>query len=99
VNVGLDFFDASINRIAAWVIGTRNFRKALLFAMLEPRDALKKAEARFDYTSRLAMMEESKSLPWSAVWEYYCTTKNVPTGSEWLNSVRKYEAEVSDSRG
>jgi len=99
VNVGLDFFDASINRIAAWVIGTRNFRKALLFAMLEPRDALKKAEARFDYTSRLAMMEESKSLPWSAVWEYYCTTKNVPTGSEWLISVRKYEAEVSDSRG
>jgi len=99
VNVGLDFFDASINRIAAWVIGTRNFRKALLFAMLEPRDALKKAEARFDFTSRLAMMEESKSLPWSAVWEYYCTTKNVPTGSEWLNSVRKYEAEVSDSRG
>jgi len=99
VNVGLDFFDASINRIAAWVIGTRNFRKALLFAMLEPRDALKKAEARFDYTTRLAMMEESKSLPWSAVWEYYCTSKNVPTGSEWLNSVRKYEAEVSDSRG
>ena len=57
------------------------------------------SDLRFDFTSRLAMMEESKSLPWSAVWEYYCTTKNVPTGSEWLNSVRKYEAEVSDSRG
>ena len=99
VNVGLDFFDASINRIAAWVIGTRNFRKALLFALLEPRDALKKAECRFDYTSRLALMEEAKSLPWTAVWEYYCTTKNVPPGSEWLNSVRKYETDVSSKRG
>jgi L-rhamnose isomerase len=99
VNVGLDFFDASINRIAAWVIGTRNFRKALLFAMLEPRDALKKAECRFDYTSRLALMEEAKSLPWTAVWEYYCTTKNVPAGSDWLSTIRKYEADVSSKRG
>ena len=99
VNVGLDFFDASINRIAAWVIGTLNFRKALLFAMLEPRDALRKAESRFDYTSRLALMEEAKSLPWAAVWEYYCTTKNVPPGSEWLSTVRKYEDDVLSERG
>lgn len=99
VNVGLDFFDASINRVAAWVIGTRNFRKALLFAMLEPREALKKAECRFDYTSRLALMEEAKSLPWAAVWEYYCTTKDVPQGSEWLNTVKTYEAEVLSKRG
>jgi len=98
VNVGLDFFDASINRVAAWVIGTRNFRKALLFAMLEPGEALKKAECRFDYTARLALMEETKSLPWSAVWEYYCVTKNVPTGSDWLGTVRKYEAEVQNNR-
>jgi len=98
VNVGLDFFDASINRIAAWVIGTRNFRKALLFAMLEPREALKKAECRFDYTSRLALMEEAKSLPWTAVWEYYCTTKNVPPGSEWLRAVRTYESDVLSKR-
>ena len=98
VNVGLDFFDASINRIAAWVIGTRNFRKALLFAMLEPQEALKKAEDRFDYTSRLALMEEAKSLPWTAVWEYYCTTKNIPPGSEWLSTVRKYEEDVSSKR-
>ena len=98
VNVGLDFFDASINRIAAWVIGTRNFRKALLFAMLEPREALKEAECEFDYTSRLALMEEAKSLPWTAVWEYYCTTKNVPPGSEWLRSVRKYESDVLSRR-
>ena len=98
VHVGLDFFDASINRIAAWVIGTRNFRKALLFAMLEPREALKQAESTFDYTSRLALMEEFKSLPWPAVWEYYCASKNVATGSEWLNSVRTYEADVLSTR-
>jgi L-rhamnose isomerase len=98
VNIGLDYFDASINRVAAWVIGTRNFRKALLFAMLEPREELKKAEARFDYTSRLALMEEAKSLPWTAVWEYYCTAKNVPPGSEWLNTVLKYETDVLNSR-
>ncbi len=98
VNVGLDFFDASINRVAAWVIGTRNFRKALLFAMLEPRAVLKHAEDRFDYTSRLALMEEAKSLPWQAVWEYYCTTKNVPHGGEWLDAVRKYEADVLSTR-
>lgn len=99
VNVGLDFFDASINRIAAWVIGTRNFRKALLFAMLEPRRALVEAEGRFDYTARLAWMEEAKSLPWTAVWEYYCATKSVPAGVEWLDSVRKYEADVLSKRG
>jgi L-rhamnose isomerase len=99
VNIGLDYFDASINRVAAWVIGTRNFRKALLYALLEPRDALLKAECRFDYTTRLAMMEEAKSLPWPAVWEYYCGTKNVPHGGEWLNTVRKYETKVLSKRG
>jgi len=99
VHIGLDYFDASINRVAAWVIGTRNFRKALLFALLEPREALTKAECRFDYTSRLALMEEAKSLPWPAVWEYYCVTKNVPHGGEWLNTVRKYETDVLSKRG
>jgi L-rhamnose isomerase len=98
VHVGLDFFDASINRIAAWVIGTRNFRKALLFALLEPRQALVQAEGRFDFTSRLALMEEAKSLPWPAVWEYYCVTRNVPHGSEWLNTIRKYESQVQSKR-
>jgi L-rhamnose isomerase len=98
VHVGLDYFDASINRVAAWVIGTRNFRKALLFAMLEPREALTRAECRFDFTSRLALMEEAKSLPWPAVWEYYCVSKNVPYGSEWLDAVRKYETKVLSKR-
>jgi L-rhamnose isomerase len=99
IHIGLDYFDASINRVAAWVIGTRNLRKALLFALLEPRDALLKAEYRFDYTTRLALMEEAKSLPWPAVWEYYCVTKNVPYSSEWLNTVRRYEADVLNKRG
>jgi L-rhamnose isomerase len=98
VNIGLDYFDASINRVAAWVIGTRNFRKALLFAMLEPRESLSDAERQFDYTSRLALMEEAKSLPWPAVWEHYCTTRSVPPGSEWLKAVRKYEASVLNKR-
>ncbi|MBW8869938.1 MAG: L-rhamnose isomerase, partial [Acidobacteriales bacterium] len=95
---GLDFFDASINRVAAWVIGTRNFRKALLFAMLEPREAIVRAEGQFDYTARLALMEEAKSLPWPAVWEYYCVSKSVPHNSEWLQVVKKYEADVLTRR-
>ncbi len=99
VYIGLDYFDASINRVAAWVIGTRNMRKALLFALLEPKNELTKAECRFDYTTRLALMEEAKSLPWSAVWDYYCMTKNVPLGSGWLSTVRQYEAELQGKRG
>ena len=99
VNIGLDFFDASINRVAAWVIGARNFRKALLFAMLEPRDAMKIAERQFDFTARLALMEEAKSLPWAAVWDYYCVSKNIPYGGEWLKLVRQYEREVLSKRG
>ena len=94
VHIGLDYFDASINRIAAWVIGTRNMRKALLFALLEPRKELVQAEYRFDYTSRLAMLEEAKSLPWPTVWEFYCQSRGVPVGLDWLRSVSKYEAEI-----
>lgn len=99
VHIGLDYFDASINRIAAWVIGTRNMRKALLFALLEPKKALAEAECRFDYTSRLALMEEAKSLPWAAVWDYYCLTHDMPHGCEWLEVVKKYEADVLSGRG
>jgi L-rhamnose isomerase len=99
VNIGLDFFDASINRIAAWVIGTRNMRKALLYGLLEPKDELVQAEGRFDYTARLALMEEARSLPWPAVWDYYCATRNVPVGRIWLEKVRKYEAELQGKRG
>ena len=98
VNIGLDYFDASINRIAAWVIGTRNMRKALLVALLDPTAALRQAEAAFDYTTRLALLEEKKSLPWPDVWAYYCSKQNVPTGIEWLTQVRAYETSVLASR-
>ncbi len=91
VRIGLDYFDASINRLAAWVIGTRNMRKALLLALLSPVAKLKSAEAGGDFTSRLALMEEAKSLPFGAVWDYYCVQKDVPSGEDWLAEVKKYE--------
>ena len=75
------------------MIGTRNMLKELLFALLEPKDELAKAECRFDYTTRLALMEESKSLPWSAILDCYCETKNVPIGIERLSTIRNYEAD------
>jgi len=78
VHFGLDFFDGSIDRITAWVIGTRNLRKALLFALLEPYNKLREAEHNFDFSKRLMMMEELKTMPWQAVWEEYCQRKNVP---------------------
>jgi L-rhamnose isomerase len=96
-HIGLDFFDASINRIAAWVIGTRNTIRALLIAMLEP-SALKSAEQAGDLTGRLALMEEAKGLPWQAVWDQYCLEANVPVGSAWLDDVRKYEKTVLSAR-
>lgn len=99
VHIGLDFFDASINRIAAWVIGTRNMKKALLRALLEPTAELRKLEAAGDYTARLALLEEQKSLPWQAVWEMYCQRHDTPAGSEWLESVRAYEKEILSQRG
>jgi len=96
-HIGLDFFDASINRIAAWVIGTRNTLKGLMMAMLEP-PALRKAEREGDLTTRLALMEELKSMPWGAVWEAYCETQNVPAGDDWLHQVRSYEKSVLAKR-
>lgn len=98
VHIGLDFFDASINRVAAWVIGARNMRKALLLALLEPRQALIGAESNFDFTARLALLEEEKSMPWAAVWDYYCLTQSKPRGSDWLQMVRRYENEVLSRR-
>lgn len=96
--IALDFFDASINRIAAWVIGTRNTIKALLKALLEPTDKLKEYELNQDYTSRLAVLEELKSYPWAAVWDYYCLQQDVPVREEWLNAVRQYEKAVLSKR-
>ncbi len=96
-HIGLDFFDASINRIAAWTIGTRNTLKALLMALLEP-PSLKEAEKSGDYTARLALMEEAKSLPWAAVWDMYCETQGVPAGAAWLDEVKTYESQVLAKR-
>ena len=98
VHIGLDFFDASINRVAAWVIGTRNMVKALLFAMLEPTETLRAAELNMDFTQRLVMFEELKSLPWAAVWDYYCMKQDVPVGKAWFDEVRQYEKDVLNTR-
>lgn len=97
-HLGLDFFDASINRVGAWVIGTRCLLKALLMALLEPIDLLRQFEISGDYTARLAMLEELKTLPFGAVWDYYCLIKDVPVGYGWLNEVRKYESTVLSFR-
>ena len=96
VHIGLDFFDASINRIAAWVIGTRNMIRALCIAMLDPVEKLKSLELEGDYTSRLAWMEEAKSLPFGVVWDYYCLTQNVSVGADWLNEVKQYEKTLAN---
>jgi L-rhamnose isomerase len=98
VRIGLDYFDASINRVAAWVIGTRNMLRALLLALLAPIDRLKQLEAEGDFTSRLALMEETKALPFGAVWDYHCAKSDVPVGDAWLAEVKKYEHAVLSKR-
>lgn len=97
-HIGLDFFDASINRIAAWVIGMRNTLKALLRAMLEPTEMLRQAELAKDYTTRLALLEEFKSYPFGAVWDYYCARQGVPVREAWLDEVKAYEQKVLSAR-
>jgi len=94
VHIGLDYFDASINRIAAWAAGARNMLKALLIALLEPADRLRGFEASGDFTSRFALMEELKTMPAGAVWDYYCLKMDVPVGIAWLDEAKKYEREV-----
>ncbi|MGA2798708.1 MAG: L-rhamnose isomerase, partial [Thermoguttaceae bacterium] len=94
VHIGLDYFDASINRVAAWVIGARSMLKALLAALLEPIDTLRKVENAGDFTSRLALLEEQKTLPLGAVWDYYCQKSNGPPARAWLDEVKKYEKDV-----
>ena len=98
VRIGLDYFDASINRVAAWVIGTRNMSKALLLALLAPTDRLKAAELAGDYTTRLALMEEAKTLPFGAVWDYFCFKQGVPVGDAWVAEVKRHERDVLNRR-
>lgn len=97
-SIGLDFFDATINRIAAWVVGVRNAQKALLKALLEPTDELKKAELNFDFTKRMVYTEELKDLPYADVWNYFCEKNNVPVGLEWYDEVKEYEKDVLTKR-
>lgn len=98
VYIGLDFFDASINRVAAWVIGTRNALKALLLALLEPTKQLQKLEAEGNYTARLALLEELKVMPFGAVWDYYCQQKNVAVGYAFMEQIKAYEKNVLSKR-
>lgn len=97
-NIGLDFFDATINRIAAWVVGTRNTQKALLKAMLEPITDLKEMELASDYTKRLALTEELKDFPYADVWNYFCEQNNTPVGMNWYDEVMNYERDVLSTR-
>jgi len=97
-HIGLDFFDASINRIAAWAIGTRAAQKSLLLALLEPRAALREAELSGDYTTRLALLEQAKALPWSAVWAEFCQRNDVPDELGLLSKVKDYEKTVLSAR-
>ena len=97
-NIGLDFFDATINRVSGWVVGARATQKALLQAMLAPIEDLKKAELNYDYTTRLAVTEELKSYPFGAVWDEFCLQNNVPVGTDWLDNIHQYEKDVQFKR-
>ncbi|MCL2013551.1 MAG: L-rhamnose isomerase [Oscillospiraceae bacterium] len=97
--IGLDFFDASINRIAAWVLGTRSVHKSLLYALLQPDDKLVELQDAGDFTQKLVRMEEMKTLPFGDVWNEYCARNNVPYDGEWMSEIVKYEQNVLRKRG
>lgn len=98
VHLGLDFFDASINRVAAWVIGSRALLKGLLLALLEPSSVLRRMEQNGDYTGRLALLEQLLTMPFGSVWDHFCAVQEVPSESGWLNEIRAYERDVLDQR-
>ena len=97
-HIGLDFFDASINRVAAWVIGARSTLKALLMALLEPVDQLRQLELDGDYTARLALLEELKGMPFGAVWDYHCQQQYVPVGFDFMPEIKAYEKDILSDR-
>jgi len=99
VHYALDFFDASINRITAWVTGTRSALKSILIALLEPTELIQNEEAAGNFGNRLALMEEFKTLPFSAVWNKYCLDKGAPVGPAWLEEIKEYEQDVQYKRG
>ena len=98
IHIGLDFFDGSINRVAAWTIGGRSMQKALLLALLQPIDRLRRVEAAGDLTSRLALLEESKTMPFSAVWDRHCQLHGSAVGAAWIDTVKAYEKKVQSKR-
>ena len=98
VHIGLDFFDASINRVAAWTIGARNVLRAALIALLEPTVQLRRYEAEGNYTARLLLLEEAKGMPWGAVWAQFCSMHDVPVGSQFLQAIESYETSVLAQR-
>lgn len=98
IHIGLDYFDASINRVAAWTIGSRNMLRALLIALLES-PLIRMAEKEGDFTTRLALQEEAKTLPFGAVWDFYCEQQGVPVGDAWLAEVKSYEKIIASKRG
>ncbi|MFA6800544.1 MAG: L-rhamnose isomerase [Acholeplasmataceae bacterium] len=98
IHVGLDYFDASINRIVAWVVGIRNVQKAFLKAMLEPNQMIEEMENNLDFTSRLVWTEELKTYPMGIVYDYYCHMHNIPLSNEYLNIIKTYENNVLDER-
>ena len=98
VHIGLDYFDASINRIGAYVIGSRATQKCLLQGLLEPIKVLREYEAKDQLFERLALLEESKNLPWNAVWDMFCLKNNVPVGESFIQEIKKYEAAVTSKR-
>lgn len=99
VLIGLDFFDASINRVAAWTVGTRNAQKALLWALLQPHATLKRLQDEANFTKKMVLMEEAKTLPFGDVWAEYCTRQGVPADERWFDTVEQYEKDVLSKRG
>ncbi|MFW9864658.1 MAG: L-rhamnose isomerase [Candidatus Thorarchaeota archaeon] len=98
IHLGLDYFDASINRIGAWVIGARAVQKSLLYALLQPWETLKEYEEKGQYFQRLAFLEESKTHPFGAVWDFFCLKDNVPTENSWIDEIEKYEEKILRKR-
>ena len=98
IHLALDYFDSSVNRISAWIIGARSAQRALLYALLEPVEAMRTEEERGDFGSRLALIEESRSLPFAAVWRHYCEMQDIPVGPEWIEDVEEYEKKVLAGR-
>jgi len=98
IHFALDFFDASMNRVGAWIIGARATLKSVLIALLEPRKKLQELEDAGNYFARLALLEELKTMPFGAVWDYFCLTMDVPSGESWIEEIERYEAEVTSKR-